>query len=57
MKEFSCGSIVPGCTAVFHARDDEGILDQVGPHATEDHGITDVPPSLIAEVRRHIRIV
>ncbi|MBV9818762.1 MAG: DUF1059 domain-containing protein [Solirubrobacterales bacterium] len=55
MKEFACGSVVPGCTAVFKAHDDEGILVQVAAHAHEDHGLTEVPAQLLAEVRRHIR--
>jgi len=55
MKEFSCGAVVPGCTAVFTAADDDGILTQVAHHARVDHGLDSVPAELVAQVRAHIR--
>jgi len=54
MKAFRCGDVVPGCTAVFHGVDDDDILGQVGAHAMADHGMSDVPPSLVSEVRMRI---
>ncbi len=54
MKSFSCGSVVPGCTAQFSASTEEGILEQVARHAREDHGMTDVPAELVQQVRSHI---
>jgi predicted small metal-binding protein len=56
MKEFSCGSVVPGCTAVFRDEDDDGIMVQVADHALAHHRLPDVPPELVAEVRRRIHI-
>ncbi len=55
MKSFSCGSVVPGCTAHFSASTEEGILEQVARHAREDHGMTEVPGELVAQVRQNIR--
>ena len=54
MKSFSCGAVVPGCTATFKAQTDEGILEQVARHAQEDHGLTEVPAELVAQVRSNI---
>jgi predicted small metal-binding protein len=54
MKEFSCGSVVPGCTAVFHDEDDDGIMVQVADHALADHKLPDVPPELVVQVRSQI---
>ena len=54
MKSFSCGSVVPGCTAHFSASTEEGILEQVARHAREDHGMTDVPAELVQQVRSNI---
>lgn len=54
MKEFSCGAVVPGCSAVFHAADDDGILAQVATHARDDHGMDAVPAELVDQVRSHI---
>lgn len=55
MKTFSCGSVVPGCTAQFSAPTEEGILEQVAHHAEHDHGLTEVSPELVAQVRANIR--
>jgi predicted small metal-binding protein len=54
MKSFSCGSVVPGCTATFTAADEDGILAQVARHAHDDHGLTEVPDELVAQVRANI---
>ena len=54
MKRFSCGSVVPGCTATFAAPTVEGILDQVAAHAQEAHGLTTVPPELVDAVRLNV---
>jgi predicted small metal-binding protein len=56
MKEFFCGSVVPGCTAVFRDEDDDGIMVQVADHALQDHQLPDVPAELAAEVRSRIRV-
>jgi predicted small metal-binding protein len=55
MKEFSCGDVVPGCTASFRASSEEALLEQIARHAREDHDLTDLSPELIAAVRKHIR--
>ncbi len=54
MKSFSCGAVVPGCTATFTADDEQGILTQVAEHAREDHGLAEVPAELVAQVRENI---
>ena len=55
MKSFSCGSVVPGCTASFTADSEQGILEQVARHAHADHGLTEVSDDLVAAVRANIR--
>lgn len=50
MKKFSCGDVVPGCTASFHGTEDE-ILSAVADHATRDHGLAVVSPEMVAQVR------
>jgi predicted small metal-binding protein len=54
MKTFACGSVVPGCTASFHAETENEILAAVAAHARDDHGLTDVPAELVAQVRANI---
>ncbi len=55
MKKFSCGDVVPGCSAAFMAPTDDDILAQVARHASEDHGLASVPDEIVDAVRRKIR--
>ncbi|MGX5658017.1 DUF1059 domain-containing protein [Geodermatophilus nigrescens] len=57
MKVFACGDVVPGCSHTFSAADESGILAQVAAHATADHGLTDIPPALVDQVRSRITAV
>ena len=54
MKQFSCGSVVPGCMATFSAETDDEILGQVAEHARADHGMEQVPPDVVEQVRQNI---
>lgn len=54
MKQFSCGAVVPGCTAKFEAEDEGEILQQVAQHAKEDHGMDEVPPEVVDQVKAGI---
>lgn len=54
MKEFRCGVLVPGCYATFEGESDEEILRQVVVHAREEHGMEQVPPDVVAEIRAEI---
>ena len=54
MKSFSCGSVVPGCSATFTADTEQGILEKVARHAAADHGLADVPAELVEQVKAHI---
>ena len=55
MKTFSCGAVVPGCTASFAAETEEGMLEQVARHAREDHGMTEVPDEVVRQVLANLR--
>jgi predicted small metal-binding protein len=54
MKQFFCGDVVPGCAASFHCDTESQILDAVAQHASRDHGIQEISPALLAQVRSHI---
>lgn len=54
MKQFSCGAVVPGCTATFTGASDDEILGQVAEHAKADHGIDAPPPELVTQVKEKI---
>ena len=55
MKQFSCGDVVPGCKASFEAHDEQTLFGQIAAHARADHGLSEVSPALLAEVRANIR--
>lgn len=57
MKEFSCGDVVPGCSAKFHGLNNDEILVAVAAHAQHDHGLTHVSPELARQVVDHIHDV
>lgn len=54
MKQFSCGDVVPGCSAKFEGRDEAELLEQIARHAREDHGLTNLPPDLVEAVKKNI---
>ncbi|MCO7220964.1 DUF1059 domain-containing protein [Klenkia sp. PcliD-1-E] len=54
MKSFACGDVVPGCGRTFTADDEDGILSQVAAHAAADHGLAEVPPAVVGQVRARI---
>lgn len=57
MKEFSCGDVVPGCTAGFRAASEAELLEAVAGHARADHGITSIPDGLLQQIRANIHSV
>ena len=54
MKQFSCGELVPGCKASFQAESEDEILQWVATHAREEHGMDEVPPEVVDQVRAAI---
>ena len=55
MKSFSCGAVVPNCTAKFTGDTEGDILTQVAEHARRDHGMDVVPAEVVEQVRANIR--
>lgn len=54
MKHFRCGDVIPGCTGIFEAPDEDAILTAVAAHAEQGHGISDLPQPVLDEVRSRI---
>lgn len=57
MKEFACGDLIPGCDARFCRSTEDEVLTDVAAHAASAHGLSVVPPELVAQVRERIRLV
>lgn len=51
----ACGDVMPGCGATFEAESEAQLLEQVGPHAAEAHGIAEVTPDVLAAVKGAIK--
>jgi len=51
----ACGDVMPGCDATFEADSEEKVLEQVGPHAAEAHGISEVTPEVLEAVKGAIK--
>lgn len=54
MKHFRCGDVIPGCTGIFEAPDEDAILTAVAAHAEQRHGIFGLPQPVLDEVRSRI---
>jgi predicted small metal-binding protein len=50
VKSFRCGDVVPGCSRSFTGSQDEVLL-AVRAHARADHGLDEVPASVLDAVR------
>ena len=46
---------MPGCAATFSAETEDDLLAQVGPHAAEAHGVTEVTPEVLEAVRGAVK--
>jgi predicted small metal-binding protein len=55
MKTIACGDLVPGCDFKAEAESEDELLRKVAVHAREAHGINEVTPDLMNQVRSKIR--
>jgi len=56
-KELKCGDLMPGCEHVVRADTEEEALQQVAAHAKEAHGIEEVTPELVEQVKGAMKTV
>ena len=54
-KRIHCDAIVPGCTWTATAPTEDALLQEVAAHALDAHGVTDVTPELVAQVKAAIQ--
>ena len=54
MKEFTCGTLVPGCDAKFESDSEAELLDHIAAHARDEHGMDEVPPEIVDKIRASI---
>jgi predicted small metal-binding protein len=51
----ACGDVMPGCAATFSAATEDELLAQIGPHAADAHGITEITPDVLEAVKGAIK--
>ena len=54
-KYIACAAVVPDCPFEATASTEEELLKMVAAHAAHDHGITEVTPELVAQVKAAIQ--
>jgi len=54
MKQFECGSLVPGCT--WHTEAEEGaeIVRRAVEHLRTDHGESEIRPNMVAQIKARV---
>lgn len=57
MKQFACGNVVAGCDGVVTGATEEDVLAAAARHAADAHGMTDVPPEVVAAIKSGIQEV
>jgi predicted small metal-binding protein len=51
MKQFKCGDVVLGCEWVTRSEDEKELFEEIQSHAREAHGMDEVPPEVVEEIR------
>ena len=54
MKQFKCGDVVLGCKWVTRSEDEHELFAEITSHAREAHGMDEVPPEVVDEIRNVI---
>ena len=54
-KVLRCGEQMPGCSAVLQGKDVAEVMAKGAEHAKKDHGLTAIPPDMIAKVQAAIK--
>jgi len=57
MKQFECGTLVPGCTWHTQAEDSAEVVRRAADHLRTAHGETEVRPSMIERIKERVRDV
>jgi predicted small metal-binding protein len=51
MKQFKCGDVVLGCEWVGRNEDERELFEEIEAHAREAHGMDEVPPEVVEQIR------
>jgi predicted small metal-binding protein len=51
MKQFKCGDVVPGCQWITRNDDEQVLFEDISVHARDAHGMDEVPPEVVDQIR------
>ena len=51
MKQFRCGDVVLGCEWVTRSDDEQELFEEIQAHARDAHGMDEVPPEVVEQIR------
>ena len=51
MKQFRCGDVVPGCQWITRNDDEQQLFQDISVHARDEHGMDEVPPEVVDQIR------
>jgi predicted small metal-binding protein len=51
MKQFRCDDVVPGCQWVTRNDDEQQLFQEISVHARDEHGMDEVPPEVVDQIR------
>ena len=54
-KVLTCGDLMPGCNFVAEGKDMAEVMAKGAEHAKTAHGITTIPPDVVAKVQAAIK--
>lgn len=54
-KVLKCGDLMPGCAFVAEGKDEADLMTKAAEHAKTAHGLTSIPPAVLAQVKAAIK--
>ena len=57
MKQFECGTLVPGCTWHTQAEDTAEVVRRAVEHLRNTHGETEVRPEMVERIKERVKDV
>jgi predicted small metal-binding protein len=54
-KVLRCGDLMTGCKAVLEGKDEAEVMAKGAEHAKQAHGLSAIPPEMVAKVKAAIK--
>lgn len=54
-KVLKCGDLMAGCKTVLEGKDESEVMAKGAEHAKQAHGLSSIPPEMVAKVKAAIK--